>query len=187
MYQRRNYCITLETWWWPQRHCQPPSCWPPRHHYYLLSKHEETRGTFLIFHCVLRRRRRQVVGETFYIIKAFFHDAKTWTNRSKRSCSREASILESSFNYSFRRTAELKNKGQKEALPQKWKVSCSSILYGVQDQGTKAEGGAYSFTGGCKLTETQPGITSSVVLVTCCSNDIDLLKNLTQVWSATFY
>ena len=57
-----------------------------------------------------------------------------------------------------------KNKGQKEALPQKWKVSCSS----VQDQGTKAEGGAYSFTGGCKLTETQPGITSSVVLVTCC-------------------
>ena len=76
-----------------------------------------------------------------------------------------------------------KNKGQKEALPQKWKVSCSS----VQDQGTKAEGGAYSFTGGCKLTETQPGITSSVVLVTCCSNDIDLLKNLTQVWSATFY
>lgn len=101
-----------------------------------------------------------------------------------------ASILESSFNYSFRRTAELKNKGQKEALPQKWKVSCSS----VQDQGTKAEGGAYSFTGGCKLTETQPGITSSVVLVTCCwcslitpSNDIDLLKNLTQVWSVTFY
>ena len=80
-----------------------------------------------------------------------------------------------------------KNKGQKEALPQKWKVSCSSILYGVQDQGTKAEGGAYSFTGGCKLTETQPGITSSVVLVTCCSNDIDLLKNLTQVWSVTFY
>ena len=80
-----------------------------------------------------------------------------------------------------------KNKGQKEALPQKWKVSCSSILYCVQDQGTKAEGGAYSFTGGCKLTETQPGITSSVVLVTCCSNDIDLLKNLTQVWSATFY
>ena len=83
-----------------------------------------------------------------------------------------------------------KNKGQKEALPQKWKVSCSS----VQDQGTKAEGGAYSFTGGCKLTETQPGITSSVVLVTCCwcslitpSNDIDLLKNLTQVWSVTFY
>ena len=34
-----------------------------------------------------------------------------------------ASILESSFNYSFRRTAELKNKGQKEALPQKCKVS----------------------------------------------------------------
>ena len=79
-----------------------------------------------------------------------------------------ASILESSFNYSFRRTAELKNKGQKEALPQKCKVSFTKAKEGR---------GAYSFTGGCKLTETRPGITSRSSDYN--PNDlIDLLKNL---------
>lgn len=61
-----------------------------------------------------------------------------------------------------------KNKGQKEALPQKCKVSFTKAKEGR---------GAYSFTGGCKLTETRPGITSRSSDYN--PNDlIDLLKNL---------
>ena len=74
-----------------------------------------------------------------------------------------ASILESSSIIHF-----AGNKGQKEALPQKCKVSFTKAKEGR---------GAYSFTGGCKLTETRPGITSRSSDYN--PNDlIDLLKNL---------